>query len=202
MVSNRQIFCPIPRGAIKVAVPDTTQQTDCSCGSSCLQSVCKFYGVGPDDEWQFTRALKMDHRVGSHPFQIIRAAHRFGLKCKPYHCMTPADLTRELRKRHPVLLMIQAWGDEVHRGRKRWRRSYQDHWKDGHWVIAIGFTLHGFIFEDPSLQAIRGFLTEEELMERWRDTGPQGRQMRNYGVAIWRPRFRGSSYEVRAEKIR
>jgi predicted double-glycine peptidase len=43
---------PIPRGAIRIPVPDTTQQTDYSCGASSLQAICKYYGVGYDDEWE------------------------------------------------------------------------------------------------------------------------------------------------------
>jgi predicted double-glycine peptidase len=202
MLAMRQIFRPLPRGAIRAAVPDTTQQTDYTCGAACLQAVCKYYGVGPDDEWQFAKALDMDPRIGSHAFQIVRAAHRYGLECREYQEMDPQALRRELRWRHPVLLMIQAWGEEIYNGRKCWRRSYREHWKDGHWVVAIGFTRTGFVFEDPSLQAVRGFLTEAELKDRWRDTGPHGRHMSNYGVAIWLAGARGSAYEKRAEKIR
>ena len=55
MVSQRQIFHPIPKGAIRVPVPDTSQQTDSTCGASSLQAVCKYFGVGPDDEWQLDR---------------------------------------------------------------------------------------------------------------------------------------------------
>jgi uncharacterized protein len=202
MLSTRQIFHPLPPGSIRVPVPDTTQQTDYTCGAACLQAVCKYYGVGPEDEWQFAKALKMDPRIGSHAFQILRAARRYGLSFREYEPMSTQALRSELDRRHPVLLMIQAWGEEIYRGRKRWRRSYQGQWEDGHWVVAIGYTHMGFVFEDPSLQAIRGFLTEAELQDRWRDTGPHGRHVLNYGVAIWLPGARGSAYQQRAGKIR
>ena len=202
MLSTRQILHPMPKRAIRIPVPDTSQQTDSTCGASCLQAVCKYYGVGPDDEWQFARALDMDHRVGSHAFQIIRAAHRWGLRSRAYPSMTTTDLRRELRHRHPVLLMMQAWGEETYRGRKRWRRDYRDHWKDGHWAVAIGYSREGFFFEDPSLQAVRGYLSEKDLNSRWRDTGPQNVRMPNYGLALWHPRHRQSAYTSWAEKIR
>ena len=85
-------YHPIPRGAIRICLPDTTQQEDYSCGASCLQSICKYYGVGPDDEWEFVDALGMDYRIGSHPFQIIRAANRYGLRCRQYWPMTVEDI--------------------------------------------------------------------------------------------------------------
>lgn len=53
----------IPPGAIRVPVPDVTQQTDYSCGPSCLEAICKYYGVGKSEEWQYVRGLCMDHGV-------------------------------------------------------------------------------------------------------------------------------------------
>jgi predicted double-glycine peptidase len=191
----------IKHGAIKVAVPDTSQQTDYSCGASSLQAVCKFYGIGPQDEWQYVDALHMDPRVGSHPFQIKRLARRLGLTIKEYSPMTLGQLRRELDRRHPVMLMIQAWGEEERNGRTRWRKTYDGVWEDGHWVIAIGYDEDGVIFEDPSLQAVRGFLDYDELIRRWRDTGPHGRHIIQYGLAVWHPRSRGSAYEARAVRI-
>jgi len=191
----------IPTGAIRIALPDATQQKDYSCGASCLQSICKFYGVGPDEEWEYVDALGMDHRIGSHPFQIVRLARRLGLTVREYQPMTTAQLRGELQRRHPVMLMIQAWADPVGRGSRARLPSYAKDWKDGHWVAAIGQDRDGFFFEDPSLEQIRGYLSESELDERWRDTGPHGKRMPRYGAAIWHPRRRVSAYETRAARI-
>lgn len=194
----------IPRGAIKIALPDTTQIEEYSCGASCLQSISKYYGVGPDDEWDFVDDLKkvgMDKRVGSHPYQIRAVARKYGLRCEGHKKMTTAELLYYLRMKRPVMLMIQAWGvgeDED----EDYRISYDKWWKDGHWVIAIGFDKKGIYFEDPSLQAVRGYLSFEELDARWRDTGPYGKHYDHYGVAIWKPGWRGPSvYYTRAEHI-
>src|SRR5437867_9637003 len=192
----------IPRGAIKVPVPDTTQQTDYSCGASCLQAVCKYYGVGPNDEWEYVEALGMDRRIGCHPFQIIRFARLCGLKCREYWPMTVDQIKWELVRRHPVLVMIQAWGAEKVGGRSGRRRSYRDDWGHGHCVVAIGYDRTGLFFEDPVLQAVRGYLSYPEFETRWRDRGPHGRKMPNYGVAIWMPGARRSAYTTRAERIR
>jgi ABC-type bacteriocin/lantibiotic exporter with double-glycine peptidase domain len=190
---------PIPHGAIKIPVPDTTQQTDSSCGASCLQAICKYYGVGKEDEWEYVHDLGMDPRVGSHPFQIIRTARRYGLITREHWPMSQEQLLRYLRDRKPVMLMIQAWGEQE--GGAGYRRSYQDIWIDGHWVVAIGFDRRGVFFEDPSLQAVRGYLRFEELSQRWRDTGPRGKRMREYGLAVWKPGFRRSAYTTRAYRI-
>jgi uncharacterized protein len=188
----------IPKDTVRIPVPDTTQQTDYSCGASSLQAVCKHFGVGPDDEWEYVDALGMDRRVGSHPDQIQRAAARYGLRFKEYLPMSIAQLRAELGKRHPVLLMIQAYGL---RERQLPILDYRNDWKDGHWVVAIGFDSRAIFFEDPSLQAVRGYLRDEELDQRWHDTARHGKHMDHYGLALWHPRIHRSRYASRAERI-
>ena len=74
-------------------------------------------------------------------------------------------------------------------------------WDDGHWVVAIGYSPTGVFFEDPSLQAVRGFLSYRELLTRWHDTGPHRKHMPFYGLAVWHPRRGSSGYDLWAERI-
>jgi len=194
-------YRPITPRAIRIPVPDTTQQTDYSCGASCLQAVCKYYGVGPDDEWEFVEAIGLDRRIGSHPDQIERAARRFGLRCKAYRPMSLKQLHAEVRGGHPVLLMIQAWGTERRAGKQRPVLDYSRDWIDGHWVVAIGFDREAVYFEDPSLQAVRGYLRNAELETRWHDTEHHGRHVEHFGLAMWHPTLGGTAHETRAERI-
>ena len=145
----------------------------------------------------------MDPRVGSHPDQIRRLARHYRLKVREYDPMSFAQLRQELRWRHPVMIMIQAYGLK-RQGKRRhmaWRRNYTPDWDDGHWVIAIGYDREGFFFEDPVLEARRGWLSSEELLHRWHDTGPHGRHLPFYGAAIWKPGQHVSSYVTQAERI-
>ncbi len=190
----RRTYYSIPPRAIRVPVPDTTQQTDYSCGASCLQSIAKYYGVGPDDEWEFVRDMHFDHKVGSHPDQIIRAAKQYGLHYREYFPGTLSQIKAELRQRHPVMLAIQAWGG--HPG-----NDYIKDWKDGHWVIAIGYDAQAVFFEDPILTAVRGYLRNEELLRRWRDTGRRDVHMPRYALALWHPDVKRSTYTTRAQRI-
>jgi uncharacterized protein len=194
-------YRPIPARAIRIPLPDTTQRTDYSCGASSLQAIAKYYGVGPDDEWQFVDDTGMDHRVGAHPDQLRRAAESYGLRCHEYHPMSLKQLLAEIRRKHPVLVMIQAWGTKRRRGRIRPILDYRKDWKDGHWVVAIGFDSNAVYFEDPSLQAVRGYLRYSELDKRWRDTVHHGKHMPYYGMAIWHARPRANMYTSRAERI-
>jgi len=169
----------IPRGAIKIELPGTVQRTDYSCGAAALQSICAYFGVGPEEEWQFVRDLGMDRRIGSHPHQLVATARRYGLSVEEHQPMTAAALRRCLDRLRPVLLMLQAWG--------RPGRSYARQWRHGHWVVAIGHDRGGIYFEDPVIELARGYLGNAELDERWHDLGPRGIRIERYGAAIWKP---------------
>ena len=192
---------PIQRGAIKIPVPDVTQTKDYACGAAALEAICKYYGVGKEDDWEFVKALGMDPRVGSHPFQIRKVAKQYGLHVREKEKMTLRELKEHLQKRRPVLLMIQAWGRNKSGKNNRWTKSYKTIWSEGHWVVAIGYDRQGFFFEDPSLQGVRGYIPNNELEERWHDIGPHNIHMAHFGMAIWKPAFRKHYYTIRAEKI-
>jgi predicted double-glycine peptidase len=193
----------IPRNAIMVPVPDVTQQTEYSCGAASLEAICKYYGVGAEDEWEFVRDLKMDTRVGSHPFQIIALAKKYGLSVREYERMSFAQLKRELGWKHPVMISIQAYAkdDKPKSAQKRWRKDYTPVWTNGHWVVAIGFDRTGVYFEDPAIEAKRGWLPYEELKCRWHDTGPHGIHLPHFGLAVWRAGRKGSAYDTVAVRI-
>ncbi|MFT3881973.1 MAG: C39 family peptidase [Gemmatales bacterium] len=194
-------YRPIPHNAIRIEVPDTTQQTDYSCGASSLQAIAKYFGVGPDDEPQFVKDTGMNHAVGAHPDEIEAAAHHYGLSCLIYEPMNLVQLRAELRQGHPVMVMIQAWG-EVGKGSKaRPRKDYANCWTEGHWVVAIGYDKEAVFFEDPSLQAVRGYLLNDEFDQRWHDTARHNRHVEHLGMAIWLPGCRRSVYATRAQRI-
>jgi predicted double-glycine peptidase len=188
----------IRKGNIRIAVPDTTQQTDHSCGTSALQAVCHYYGVGREDEEEYNDDTDLKNS-GADPYQLVDAARKYGLKVIECQPMTIKQLKHALDRHRPVIIMMQAWGKG--RGPGGYRKSYKRIWKDGHWVVAIGYDRTGVFFEDPSLQAVRGYLSFSELEERWHDIGPKKKHIERYGMILWKPGTRKSMYETRAERI-
>lgn len=191
------VYHDIPAGAIRIPVPDTLQQTDFTCGASSLQAVCKYYGVGPDEEPEFVKDMGMP-RTGSDPEHIIRAVEKYRLRYQEFYPMSQARLKACLDRMRPVILMLQAWGTTEG---EYTRRTYRTIYEDGHWVVAIGYDRRGFYFEDPSIRAARGFLSYDELDVRWHDYGPRYELMDHYGVAVWKPGVQRSVYESRARRI-
>lgn len=47
------------------------------------------------------------------------------------------------------------------------RGCRQDDWDDGHYVVVIGFDRTRVYFEEPSLDGRRGWLSHQELLDRW-----------------------------------
>ena len=66
-------------------------------------------------------------------------------------------------------------------------------------AIAIGLALSTIVVYAQT--AHYGFIAYDDLMTRWRDTGPHGRYMPNYGLAIWHPRRKTSAYDSTAAPI-
>jgi uncharacterized protein len=195
----------IPRRALKVPLPDTVQQTDYTCGASCLQAICAYYGVGPTKEEDYARIMRIQRDVGAHPHNILRGIREFGLRYEERWPMCAHDVREYLDRGIPVMLMLQAWATDEKRGGKRWK-GYATEWNDGHWVAAIGYDNDLMYFEDPSLAGVRGYMSVRELGARWHDVGPYWikpyeRYMYNYGVAIWKRGARHPDDVSRASHI-
>lgn len=205
----------IPRGAIKIPLPDTEQCTGYTCGPSCVQAVCTYYGVGTSDETEYTRIMHVRSSVGAHPHNVIAALRYYGLRWRERWPMSLDKLRGYLDRRIPVLLMIQAWPSprKLHSARFRRGGGYASEWNEGHWVVAIGHDRRYIYLEDPSLVGSRGYLADDELLRRWHDVGPgwrpksrgqarrYQRHMQQYGIAVWRPRGLVPKYTARAAHI-
>lgn len=172
----------IPRKAIKIELPNVRQATDYTCGAAALQAICAYFGVGPEDEGAFEQQMGMP-TSGADPIHITTAAKRYGLEVKEYRPMSIAQLEKCLDKGRPVILMLQAWDE-------------------GHYVVAIGYDRDAIYVEDPWIQGSRGFLTREELAERWYDVeGEDNARTERLGIAIWKKKPTRLGYRRSARHV-
>ncbi len=181
----------IDEGSILVPIPNVDQMKDYTCGACCLLAVCKYYGLGPDEEDNYSMDMKIDKREGSHPYQVIEAALEYGLSYLETCPMSIVQLKDSLREKKPVMLAVQAWAEIAYQSDLT--KFYSTAWEFGHWIIAIGFDKNGIFFEDPVLQAVRGYLSNDDLMNRWHDLGPKGTQLVQYGLTLWKANWNGIS---------
>jgi ABC-type bacteriocin/lantibiotic exporter with double-glycine peptidase domain len=153
--------------------PQVKQIFDYDCGAKSLEAAFLYYGLDEDYE-KIMRVAGTDEN-GTTVNGMERALRKFKFD---FHSarMTILDLKRYLRKKIPVILLLQAWPDEK-------IKDWSDVWTEGHYVVAVGANKKKVYFEDPWCEQLT-FLTFPELQARWHDS-VRGRKYRQHGLAVF-----------------
>lgn len=188
----------IPRGAIKVWLPDMQQPDDYSCGAAAFMSVAVKYEVGPERLETFKERLKTNEVNGTYYKDIELYANEIGLQARVFQHVTRARLKKWLRKGIPVILSIQAWADDT--------GVYNDPGsnEDGHYVVAIGYDRDNvFYFMDPSIHGVLGYMSWKNLVKRWHENeGSDKREISNRLAIVIKPGVAGRSNHRRHRRAR
>ena len=175
----------IPEGAIRADTPDLHQDHDAEqecCGPVLLEAIARYFDVAPDDnvtdvrEW-FYKKLGTTWAGGTSPKAMENLAVKLGLNPEVRHPMSADQLKEFLDAGKPVVVCVQAWGDQ----------SSYDKDESGHYVGAIGYDTQNIYFEDPWLKRARGYMTWPQFLDRWHDRESDGTVYRQWGMALWRP---------------
>ena len=154
--------------------PELKQTFKYDCGASALESIFSYYGLDILEE-EIIKIAKTTEKTGTPVLEIIKTINHFGLKPKLKY-LTIKDLKRLVSRKIPVILRIQAWADNKN---IEWKNS----WKNGHYVVAVGYDKNKIYFEDPwSIK--RTYLTFKELDDRWHDIDIDGKKYCNCGIFI------------------
>jgi len=154
--------------------PDVRQSTEFSCGAAAVQSVLRYYGIDYR-EGSLIKKLKTDDE-GTLIANIIQFLEDKGLQASEYHGMSIDDLKKSIDDGNPVIIAVQAWGDE---------EDYDKSEENGHYVVAIGYEKDKIIFDDPSILSNRGYLTINDLKKRWHDyDSGMKKKLINYGIVV------------------
>ena len=153
--------------------PNLRQTYDYDCGANALQSVLAYYGID-------TREDKILHiaqttKDGTDPKNIILAIEHYGLQ-QEARSMTAVEVKEFIERGIPVILLLQAWTETPD-------IDWENDWKDGHYVVAIGYDNEKMIFEDPS-SFRRTYLSYADLEKRWHDVDEDGNTYVHWAVAV------------------
>jgi ABC-type bacteriocin/lantibiotic exporter with double-glycine peptidase domain len=145
------------------------------CGANAMQSILTYYGYDLREEEIMERAGTTE-KAGSSPSGLKKVADHFNI---PYEegIYSVDDLKIHIDNKYPTLIPIQAWPENPK------DIDYESEWEEGHWVIAIGWSATGIIFEDPS-SVKRTFISYEDLPKRWHDIGDEGKELIHYGIVF------------------
>lgn len=158
--------------------PLLRQAYNYDCGATAVQSVLDYYGV--DAKEQSVMEIANTKRSGTNISGLKKALRYFGLKYEEGK-MNIADLKKYINKKIPVIITLQAWTDKKD-------VDWKNDWKDGHYVVAIGYGKNKIYFEDPSCERIT-FLNFKQLEERWHDIDTKNKKVRNWGMAVKRSKY-------------
>lgn len=165
------------------------QATPYTCGAECVGKVMEYYG---EDfrEMDLANILKTDPEEGKFVRHIVGFFHHHGLKAVVKHRMTIRDLERQIDRKIPVIIMIQAWGS-----RENFEMNYRGDWDDGHFVVVIGYTPDRILIADPALY-VTGFIPKSEIIARWHDTDEDVKTYQ-LGISVYgrKPKFDADKIE-------
>ena len=164
------------------------------CGAIVTQAIFEYYGIDVRED----RIIKMEKtkKRGTPIGKIIKTLKRYKLKPK-FRKFTISQVKKFISKGHPVILVLQAWTVKNKDKWEDWMKinpekdlikiDWSKDWKDGHYVVAIGYDKNKMYFEDPG-SIFKEYLTFDELMERWHDTSGnnrrKGRKYIHYGIVV------------------
>lgn len=164
--------------------PQLRQSFEYNCGSKALQGVLIYYGIEVREE-SIMKDANTCHGVGTLICGIESVINKYKLQYDS-RVMTVEDIEKHLNQKNPVLILLQAWGDN--------NPDYENYYEDGHWVVAIGYDKNNIYFEDPYAFK-RTFLSKDELMGRWH-AKQEDKIIKNHAIAIFGKNPDFDSYEI------
>jgi hypothetical protein len=156
--------------------PFKRQPYSYSCGASCLETVLTYFGFIVS-EAEVMKMAGTSQKDGTLVKGIIKVARKYKLKYKMHENMVIDDIKDCVDKNIPCMLAIQAYRDNR-------KIKYEDDWRDGHWVVPIGYDNKYIHFEDPASQ-YRTFLSYDELNKRWHDIDTKDKKLFHFGISFY-----------------
>lgn len=143
--------------------PMLEQTYDYDCGAETIQMVLSYWGIDMHED-EIIRLALTNKKTGTPVEGFRRVCEKAGVKVEVEE--GSIDCIKEcIDDDTPVIVRLQAWRDE--KGTEDWRED----WKDGHYVVAIGYDDKKIYFADPWVLE-RVFLEYDELLNRWHDYDP------------------------------
>ncbi len=154
--------------------PVLRQTYNYDCGAKALQSVLVYYGI----EIREDKIINFAHtnRDGTPIKGIQETLEKHGLSYIS-KSMNLDEIKHFINNEIPIIIVMQAWAENQN---VNWKKD----WKDGHYVVIIGYDSNKLYFEDPS-SFERTFLEYDEFKNRWHDIDVNGKKYVNYGIAVF-----------------
>ena len=165
---------------VKLDFPEFRQIFNYDCGVTALQQVLIYYGIEKRED-ELIKLLSTEKTSiiehGTKLTKMVDVANYYGLNAEITRNTTINKIKSLIDKGIPPILLLQAWKD-YSVNNLDWNKDF----KDGHYVVAVGYNDYCLFFEDPA-SVVRTYLTFDELKTRWHDVDDNNKT-KNHNVAV------------------
>ena len=165
---------------VELNFPHLRQVFNYDCGVCALQQVLVYYGIEKrEDELIHLLDAKRTNIIehGSKLSKMKEVAEYYGLEAEIVRNAKIKDIIKLIDEKTPPIILMQAWRD-FSVNNLDWTKDF----KDGHYVVAVGYNDNVIFFEDPA-SVIRTYLTYKEFEKRWHDVDDDNKT-HNFGVMV------------------
>jgi len=163
---------------VKLDFPELRQSTNFDCGVTALQQVLIYYGIEKRED-ELIKSLNTK-KTGTKLSKIVDVAKYYGLEAEIIRNTTLKKIKELIDKGIPPIILMQAWRN-YSVDNLDWEKDY----KDGHYVVAVGYNDSCIFFEDPS-SVTRTYLSFDEFEKRWHDLDDNNKTKNNHVAVIVR----------------
>lgn len=174
--------------SLAIRVPLVMQVNDYFCGAASAAAVLRGFGWLNVTQEILANEMGTNDIYGTEWSRIVNATVSRGFSVSVTQAMTRDDIQRALFQRHaPTIIDYQAWENQA----GTYYNSYSAQWEDGHFSVVVGMNATGFLLMDPymyigtnNMSTTYGFLSYEDLAQRWHDISEGVTIVRNLGITI------------------
>jgi uncharacterized protein YvpB len=159
--------------------PRVEQPDNSTCGHTSIVMIAQYYGASykVDDIRQMVS--QKENSEGLSPETILKIASQLRFKAKVENGLSFEAIKTYINNDTPVIIELQSLEEPSQ------NHDWENEWENGHYVVAIGYTLENLIFADPQ-SFLKSYLSYEELLPRWHDID-YGKKNEKLAIIIERP---------------
>jgi predicted double-glycine peptidase len=145
-------------------VPYVNQPSNFTSGPTSLQAVLAYYGSDPnlDDLINMTNSTPEN---GTLPSSMVQTANNLGFNAVIKENMSLANLQQLIIQGTPVIVDVQAGNNNTSNN-----HNFTTDQNNNHYMVVIGIDNTNVYFEDPAIIGSRGYIPNQEFLDRWHDT--------------------------------
>ena len=159
-------------------VPTSRQKTSYTCGAASVLSVVKYYGLDTITEEYLAEQMGSSPSSGTDIDAMAKMFDVLGLETKSGE-MTLDDLKRYTATGVPVIVALQAWGDNG--------VDVSKSWEDGHYSVVMSVGNTEIDLMDPVLEGAIKNMPIDEFTKCWHDKDAEGTKLYSWGMAVSQP---------------